>query len=47
VEQEYIVWGFHRFEALELAVGEAEFQVTCVQDWSVLVDYMELEFIGP
>ena len=47
VEQEYIVWGFHQFEALELAAGETEFQVTCVQDWSVLVDYMELEFIAP
>ncbi len=47
VEQEYIVWGFHRFEPVELTAGMAEFQVTCLQDWAVLLDYMTLELIQP
>ncbi len=41
-EDENIVWGYHELPSVELPEGPAVFEITNLQTWAGLLDYVDV-----
>jgi len=42
VEQQFIVWGYHTIPRVAVPAGVVTFTIESLQDWSVIVDSLEM-----